>query len=64
MNFERYTFGVSVIIITLHNCLKWLLTMSPNNLSPLRWTQRFNIFDIKFELGVNHTDADGLYQQL
>ena len=29
--FERYIFGVLVTIITDHNCLKWLLTMSPHN---------------------------------
>ena len=30
-NFARYIFGVPVTIITDHNCLKWLMTMSPHN---------------------------------
>ena len=36
-NFERYIFCVPVTIITDHNCLKWLMTMSPHNSRLMRW---------------------------
>ena len=66
-NFERYIFGVSVTIITDHNCLKWLMTMSTHNSRLMRWAlylQRYNIVDIKFKPGVNHIDADGLSRSI
>ena len=66
-NFERYIFGVPVAIITDHNCLKWLMTMSPHNSRLMRWVfclQRYIIADIKFKPGVNHTDADGLSRSI
>ena len=65
--FERYIFGVSVSIITDHSCLKWLMTMSPHNSRLMRWAlylQRYNIVDIKFKPGFNHTDADGLSRNI
>ena len=57
-NFEVYIFDVHVTIIRNHNCLKWLLTMSPHNLILIRWAlclQRYNIVDIKFKPGVMQT---------
>ena len=36
-NFERYIFGVPVTIVTDHNCLKWLMKMSPHNSRLMRW---------------------------
>ena len=66
-NFERYIFGVPVTIITDHNCLKWLMTLSPHNSRLMRWAlclHRYNIVDIKFKPGVNHTDADGLSRSI
>ena len=67
MNFERYIFGVPVTIITDHDCLKWLITMSPHNSRLMRralYLQRYNIVDIKFKLDVNHTDGDGLSRSI
>ena len=66
-NFERYIFGVSVTIIMDHNCLKWLMTMSAHNSRLMRWAlclQRYNIVDIQFKPGVNHTDADVLSRSI
>ena len=66
-NFERYIFVVPVTIITDHNCLKSLMTMSPHNSRLMRWAlylQRYNIVDIKFKSGVNYTDADGLSRSI
>ena len=51
-NFERYMFGVPVTIITDHNCLKWLMTMSPHNSRLMRLPlclQRYYNVDIKFK---------------
>ena len=66
-NFERYIFGVLVTIVTDHNFLKRLMTMSPHNFRLMRWAlycQRYNIVDIKFKPGVNRTDADGLSRSI
>ena len=65
--FEQYIFGVSGTIITDHNCLKWLMTMSPHNFRLMRWAlcvQRYTIVDITFKPGVNHTDADELSRSI
>ena len=45
-NFERYIFGVPVTIITDHNCLKWLTTMSPHNSRLMRWALCLQIYNI------------------
>ena len=36
-NFERYIFGIPITIITDHNCLIWLLTISPHNSRLMQW---------------------------
>jgi hypothetical protein len=61
-HFRQFLYGVSFVVITDHQPLKYLLTIKEPNSRLMRWLNRLNMFTftIVYRKGIKNGNADAL----